>query len=136
MNPKQQRTQADELLRQFGLERRRSETVGNLSISEQRRLEIAKCLVGKPSLVVLDEPFDVLDLATTQSIEIILSDASCSGVSVLLTDNRGREILTLAARSYVLCGGRVIASGNTVAVLSNPNARREYFGNDDSRILR
>ncbi len=136
MNPKQQRSQADELLTQFGLDSKRNETVGSLSIGDQRRLDIARCLVGKPSLVVLDEPFDVLDLFTTHSIAYILKDASQSGLSVVLTDNRGRDILTLAHRIYVLCGGRVIASGNAVAVLGNPNARRAYFGNEDLPILR
>jgi lipopolysaccharide export system ATP-binding protein len=130
MNPKQQRSQADELLRQFGLDSRRNAIVGSLSIGEQRRLEIAKCLVGKPSLVVLDEPFDVLDLVTTHSIEVILSDASQSGLSVLLTDNRGRDILTLAHRIYVLCGGKVVVSGDAKTVLGNLDARRAYFGEE------
>lgn len=128
MNPKQQRSQADELLTQFSLHSRRNEGVGSLSIGEQRRLEIAKCLVGKPLLVVLHEPFDVLDLVTRHSIEDILNDASKSGLSVLVTDSRGRDIVTLAHRTYVLGGGRVIVSGNAETVFGNPDARREYFG--------
>jgi lipopolysaccharide export system ATP-binding protein len=128
MNPKRRSSQANELLTQFGLDSRRNAMVGSLSIGEQRRLEIARCLVGKPSLVVLDEPFEPLDLVTTHSIRGILSDASQRGLSVLLTDHRGRDILRLTHRTYVLCDGRVIASGNAVAVLGNPIARRSYFG--------
>jgi len=136
MNPKQRCAQANELLRQFGLDSKRSETVGSLSSGEWTRLAIAKCMVGKPSLVVLEEPFEATDTVTTHSIECILKDASQSGVSVLLTDKRGRKILTLAHRTYVLGGGKVIASGNAVAVLGNPHARRAYFGNDDLPMLR
>lgn len=130
LNARQKRSQADELLSQFGLEWRRGKTVGSLSIGEQRRLEIAKCLVGKPSLVVLDEPFDVVDLLVMHSIEEILKNASQSGLSVLLTDNRGHNILPFVHRSYVLSGGRVIVGGDAKTVLGNLDARREYFGDD------
>jgi ABC-type lipopolysaccharide export system ATPase subunit len=46
----------------------------------------------------------------------------------LLTDKRGRDIPRLADRTYVLCGGKVIASGDAKTVLANVDARREYFG--------
>jgi len=130
MNAKQQRSQIDELIFQFGLNSKRNALVGSLSFGEQTRLAIAKCLVGKPALLVLDEPFEATDLVTTRGIEDILDDASRKGLSVLLTDKRGHNILPLARRTYVLSGGRVIASGDAKTVLGNLDARREYFGDD------
>jgi lipopolysaccharide export system ATP-binding protein len=130
MNAKQHRSQSDELVTQFGLNSKRNDLVGSLSFGEQMRLAIAKCLVGKPSLVVLDEPFEATDLVTTRGIEDILNDASQKGLSVLLTDNRGHHILPLARRTYVLSGGRVIVGGDAKTVLGNLVARREYFGDD------
>jgi lipopolysaccharide export system ATP-binding protein len=128
MNVKQRRSQVDELLFQFGLDWRRNEIVGSLSFGEQMRLAIAKCLVGNPSLLLLDEPFEATDVVTTHGIESILSELPTKGISVLLTDNRGLQVLPLAHRTYVLRDGKVIASGNAVAVLGILNARRAYFG--------
>jgi lipopolysaccharide export system ATP-binding protein len=130
MNSKRRRSQLDELLFQFGLNSKMNELVGSLSFGEQTRLAIAKCLVGKPSLLVLDEPFEATDVVTTHGIEDILGDASQKGLSVLLTDKRGLQVLPLAHRTYVLHDGKVIVNGNAKTVLSNLDARREYFGDD------
>lgn len=79
---------------------------------------------------MLDEPFEATGLVTTHGIEDILSDASQKGLSVLLTDNRGREVLPLAHRTYVLRDGQVVVSGDAKTVLGNLAARRAYFGDN------
>ena len=130
LNVKRRRSQLDELLFQFGLNSKSKELVGSLSSGERTRLEIARCLVGKPSLLVLDEPFEATDVVTTHGIEDILSDASQKGLSILLTDCRGREILPIVHRTFVLRDGVVVVSGDAETILSNLDARRDYFGDD------
>ncbi len=93
-------------------------------------MAIATCLVGDPALLCLDEPFEATDVVTTHAIEDILSELPSKGISVLLTDRRGRHILPLAHRTYLLRDGGVVVSGDAETVLSNLDARRDYFGDD------
>ena len=116
------------LLGQFGLEDKRKQMAGTLSGGERRRLEIARCLASKPSLILLDEPFTGIDPVTIHSIQDIIADLCSSGIAVLLTDHRERETLTVTDRSYIVCAGKVVVSGNAETVLSDPTAMELYFG--------
>ena len=107
-----QKKRADGLLEQFGLADKRRQTAGTLSGGERRRLEIARCLASKPDLILLDEPFTGID----------------AGISILLTDHRERETLTITDRSYIVCEGKVLVSGSARQVLSDPTAQEKYFG--------
>ncbi|NNJ27081.1 LPS export ABC transporter ATP-binding protein [Alienimonas chondri] len=123
-----QRKRADALLEQFGLDDKRKQTASTLSGGERRRLEIARCLASKPDLILLDEPFTGIDPVTIHSIQDIIRDLRDAGISILLTDHRERETLTITDRSYVVNEGKVIAGGTAREVLSNKEAQEKYFG--------
>ncbi|MBT4865447.1 MAG: LPS export ABC transporter ATP-binding protein [Planctomycetaceae bacterium] len=116
------------LLGQFGLEEKRKQSAGTLSGGERRRLEIARCLASKPALILLDEPFTGIDPVTIHSIQDIIADLCTSGIAVLLTDHRERETLTVTDRSYIVCAGKVVVSGDAETVLNDPTAMELYFG--------
>jgi lipopolysaccharide export system ATP-binding protein len=118
----------DKLLREFGLTDKRQQIASTLSGGERRRLEIARCLASKPSLILLDEPFTGIDPVTIHEIQDIISELRDSGISILLTDHRERETLAITDRNYVICNGKVLCSGNAETVLSDPAAQRLYFG--------
>lgn len=120
--------EVDRLLGQFGLQDKRKQTASTLSGGERRRLEIARCLASKPSLILLDEPFTGIDPVTIHSIQDIIAGLRDSGISILLTDHRERETLTITDRSYIICAGRVVVGGDANTVLSNPTAQELYFG--------
>lgn len=117
-----------ELLGQFGLDDKRKQSAGTLSGGERRRLEIARCLASNPDLILLDEPFTGIDPVTIHSIQDIISDLCKSGIAILLTDHRERETLTITDRSYIICAGKVVVSGDAETVLSDPTAQDLYFG--------
>lgn len=119
---------AGELLEQFGLADKRRQLAGTLSGGERRRLEIARCLASRPQLILLDEPFTGIDPVTIHGIQDIIRDLRDRGISILLTDHRERETLTVTDRSYIVCAGQVIVSGSAEAVLSDPLAQELYFG--------
>jgi lipopolysaccharide export system ATP-binding protein len=127
-NRKQRKRQIDQLLGQFGLENKRRQVASTLSGGERRRLEIARCLASKPDLILLDEPFTGIDPVTIHSIQDIIAELCDSGISILLTDHRERETLTITHRNYIICRGKVIVSGDAETVLRDPTALREYFG--------
>ncbi|HEX3657068.1 MAG TPA: LPS export ABC transporter ATP-binding protein [Pirellulales bacterium] len=118
----------DELLEQFNISRLRKSLAMSLSGGERRRLEIARCLVSNPKLILLDEPFTGIDPVTIASIQEIIRNLRASGISILITDHQVRETLQITDRSYVIRGGKVLCHGHPNEVLQNPEARKYYFG--------
>jgi lipopolysaccharide export system ATP-binding protein len=117
-----------ELLDQFGLGEKQQQSASTLSGGERRRLEIARCLAGKPKLILLDEPFTGIDPVTIHSIQDIIAELRNQGISILLTDHRERETLTITDRSYIVFSGRILVSGDAETVLSDEQAQALYFG--------
>ncbi|MFK7818144.1 MAG: LPS export ABC transporter ATP-binding protein [Planctomycetaceae bacterium] len=128
LSGKERRHRASELLQQFGLDDRRNQLAGTLSGGERRRLEIARCLASDPKIILLDEPFTGIDPVTIHSIQDIITGLRNSGISILLTDHRERETLTITDRSYIICEGNVLVSGDAETVLSDETAQARYFG--------
>jgi len=117
-----------DLLEQFGLTKLYRSIASTLSGGERRRLEIARCLASKPTLILLDEPFTGIDPVTIQGIQDIIKDLRNRGIGILLTDHREMETLNITDRNYIIVAGRVLISGDSETVLSNEGAQRAYFG--------
>lgn len=116
------------LLEKFGLSEKRKQISSTMSGGEKRRLEIARCLATDPVLILLDEPFTGIDPVTIHSIQDIIAELRQQGISILLTDHRERETLTITDRNYIIFQGTVLVSGDAETVLSNPDAQQCYFG--------
>ena len=117
-----------ELLDQFDIARLRRSLALSLSGGERRRLEIARCLVSNPKIILLDEPFTGIDPVTIASIQKIIRRLRNEGIAILITDHQVRETLQITDRSYVIDKGKVLCHGRPDEVLANPEARRRYFG--------
>jgi len=128
MDRKTRRQRCEELLEQFGIARLRKSKAGTLSGGERRRLEIARCLVNDPEIILLDEPFTGIDPVTINSIQHIIRELRERGISILITDHQVRETLQITDRSYVIRAGAVLCHGQPDEVLRNPEARKYYFG--------
>src|SRR5256885_9681565 len=122
------RVRCDELMEQFGIARLRKSKAGTLSGGERRRLEIARCLVNDPEIILLDEPFTGIDPVTIESIQKIIRDLKSRGISILITDHQVRETLQITDRSYVVVRGEVLVHGTPQEVTVHPKARELYFG--------
>ena len=118
----------DELLEQFRITKLRKSYAMSLSGGERRRLEIARCLVSNPRLILLDEPFTGIDPKTVASIQEIIRDLRDMNISILITDHQVRETLQITDRSYVVHSGRVLCHGAPWEVIQNKEAREHYFG--------
>ena len=118
----------EQLLSEFGLLDKRRQRSGSLSGGERRRLEIARALASDPDILLLDEPFTGIDPVTIHSIQDIIHGLKDKGISILLTDHRERETLTITDRSYIICAGRVLVSGSAETVLNDAGAVENYFG--------
>lgn len=126
---KERRRRRDQLLTQFGLNHIRRTKAQFVSGGEKRRLEIARCLITEPSLIMLDEPFAGIDPKTVKEIQGSIRElAEKFNIGILLTDHEFRETLEVTDRNYLIYEGRVVAEGNRVEFLENPDVRRYYLG--------
>ena len=128
---KSRRQRTDELLAEFNIDHIRKSRAAGLSGGERRRLEIARCLVSNPKIVMLDEPFAGIDPVTVQSIQVVIKQLRASGISVLITDHAALEILSTVDRCYVIYQGQVLIDGTPEEVKQHPKVREEYLGDMD-----
>jgi lipopolysaccharide export system ATP-binding protein len=119
----------DQALTRFNLQHVRKNPSVRCSGGEKRRLEIARCLVCEPMLILLDEPFAAVDPLTTEDIRHNIRDLAREGIGVLLTDHNVREVLKITDRSYLIKDGAVVVHGTPEEIKRNPVAIREYLGN-------
>ena len=128
MGSKARKARCQELLEQFKITHIRKSKAGSLSGGERRRLEIARCLVSNPEIILLDEPFTGIDPVTIQSIQVIIRELRERGISILITDHQVRETLQITDRSYVVNKGGILCHGTPAEVIRNKEARESYFG--------
>lgn len=128
---KQQKVRCQELLEQFNIAHVRKSLAGTLSGGERRRLEIARCLVADPKIIMLDEPFAAIDPVTVQSIQAVIRELASRGIAILITDHAAREILQITDRTFVVSEGRILCSGTAEEIVRHEQVKREYLGEID-----
>lgn len=137
LSRKERKAKTERLISQFGLSDKKKQLAHTMSGGEKRRLEIARCLASDPEIILLDEPFTGIDPVTINSIQDIVAELRDQGISILLTDHRERETLTITDRSNIIVAGEVLVCGDAETVLNDPGAKAAYFGSrfDTSSIL-
>jgi lipopolysaccharide export system ATP-binding protein len=118
----------DRVLDQFGLTHLRKNNSARLSGGEKRRLEIARCLVCDPLLILMDEPFTGIDPPTIADIKGIIRKLREQNIGILVTDHQVREILSITDRSYLIHQGKVFAHGSPADLVRNQEAIKTYIG--------
>lgn len=132
MPRKVRRERCDQLLEQFKITHVRRSKAGRLSGGERRRLEIARCLVSDPEIIMLDEPFAGIDPVTVQSIQSIIRDLRSQGIAILITDHAAREILQITDRTYVISEGKVLCHGTPDEIIRHDEVKKKYLGEIDA----
>jgi branched-chain amino acid transport system ATP-binding protein len=123
--------EVEEMFRRFPhLAERRRSLAGFLSGGEQQMLAIARALIGRPKLVMLDEPSLGLAPSIVEAVLDILVEQRRLGTTILLVEQLAEAALAIADRGYVLSHGRVVHSGVGREVLANDDVRRAYLGEE------
>ncbi len=108
---------------------RRHQQAGSMSGGEQQMLAIARALMSRPRLVLLDEPSLGLAPIVTQELFRVLADLNREeGVSMLVVEQNAELALGIASRGYVLEAGTIVMSGSASDLSGNDDVRRAYLG--------
>ncbi|MBQ4132277.1 MAG: ABC transporter ATP-binding protein [Desulfovibrionaceae bacterium] len=107
---------------------RKEQLSGTLSGGEQQMLAIGRALMGRPRLLILDEPSLGLSPILVKAIFNTLKSISKTGVTVVLVEQNARAALKFASRGYVLELGRIIMSDEASSLLANPDVQHSYLG--------
>jgi branched-chain amino acid transport system ATP-binding protein len=110
------------------LRERRGTIVGALSGGQQQMVAVGRALMSHPKLLMLDEPSLGIAPRLVDAIFVALAEINRSGVGIFVVEQNVQAALSLAARAYVLEGGRVMREGSAQALLDDADVRRAYLG--------
>ena len=110
------------------LKERRRQSAGTLSGGQQQMLAIGRALLGRPRLLLLDEPSMGLAPLLVEDIFRVVRELNDSGVTVLLVEQNAKAALSIADRGYVLETGRVILGADALELLADEAVQRAYLG--------
>ena len=123
---------ADGIERALGLfpvlGQRAGQLAGTLSGGEQQMLAIARALMVRPRLLLLDEPSLGLSPRLAREIFGVIARLNAEGTTILLVEQNARRALALASRAYVLETGRMVVDGPAAALAADPRIRAAYLG--------
>ena len=119
---------ADALIERFGLTEVAKSQGRFLSGGERRKLEIARAMVTRPSLILLDEPFSGVDPIAVEDLQLEIRRLVDAGVSILITDHNVERTLEVVDKAYIMDHGRVIGSGPPAEIIKNETVIKSYLG--------
>ena len=122
----------EKILEEFNLTHLRSLNASVLSGGEIRRLMMARVMINRPKIVLLDEPLAALDPLVIQDIQKYILKIQSSGTAILVTDHNVKNLFDITDRNYVLGEHTVIAEGTSREILRSSKAIEQYFGNQFS----
>ncbi|MBL8761808.1 MAG: LPS export ABC transporter ATP-binding protein [Phycisphaerae bacterium] len=124
----ERRKRASGLLEQFGLTHKAKHQARTCSGGERRKLEIARALVTRPKLILLDEPFSGVDPIAVEDLQTEIRRLAETGIAFLITDHNVQQTLRVCDRAYILDNGRVFAEGTPRDLINDEMVRRVYLG--------
>ena len=110
------------------LAERRRQIAGTLSGGEQQMLALARALMARPKLLLLDEPSMGLAPMMVAKIFDLVQDIAAQGVTIFLVEQNARLALEISQRGYVMESGAIALAGRSAELLGNPRVRESYLG--------
>lgn len=122
----------ERLLNEFGLSSVAERHAHKLSGGERRRAEIARAIATDPVFILFDEPFAGIDPIAIIELKRMLQYLKNRGMGVLITDHNVRDTLSITDRAYIISNGSVLDEGNPERLVSNPQVKQIYLGEEFS----
>ena len=129
------REKAREMLDFVGMAGKAEMQPDNLTLVDQRRLEIARALVSDPRLLLLDEPAAGMNAAELNELSALIRRTQVNGLTVLLVEHHMRLVMSISDQITVLSAGTIIAAGPPQVIQRDPTVIAAYLGNGDELAL-
>ncbi|MCD8348565.1 MAG: ABC transporter ATP-binding protein [Lachnospiraceae bacterium] len=110
------------------LQERRKQLAGTLSGGEQQMLAVGRALMGKPGIILMDEPSMGLSPILVKEVFSIIQEIHAAGITVLLNEQNAKMALSIADRAYVLETGTISISGDAKELLQDERVKKAYLG--------
>lgn len=110
------------------LKERQNQVAGSLSGGEQQMLAIARALMMKPKLIMMDEPSLGLAPIVVSEVFRIISKVAKAGMSILIVEQNLKKALSVADRGYVLENGVIVKAGSADSLMNDPEVKKAYLG--------
>ena len=122
------RTMADVYERFPRLKERKRQLAGTLSGGEQQMLAVGRALMGKPKMILMDEPSMGLSPLLVKEIFVIIREVNKQGITILLVEQNAKMALAISDRAYVLETGTITISGDAQELLNDTRVKKAYLG--------
>ncbi|MDY3224453.1 MAG: ABC transporter ATP-binding protein [Candidatus Faecousia sp.] len=110
------------------LSERRRQLAGTLSGGEQQMLAVGRALMGKPRMILMDEPSMGLSPLLVKEIFDIIREVNKQGITVLLVEQNAKMALSISDRAYVLETGSISIEGDAAELINDPRVKKAYLG--------
>jgi neutral amino acid transport system ATP-binding protein len=124
----EERERAQELLRFLNIERLQAEPAGALSFGQKKLLELATILIGKPRVILLDEPAGGVNPTLIAQIGDRIRELNAQGITFLVVEHNMEFVMGLSQKVVVMTRGRVLTEGPPAVVRSDPRVLEAYLG--------
>ena len=120
----------EKLLDEFNLQHLRNINASVLSGGEAKRVAMARIMINKPKVILLDEPMAALDPIVVQDIQKYILKIQELGCAILVTDHQVKNLFDIVDRAYVISEQSIIAQGTPTELLKSSKAVEQYFGSN------
>ena len=121
------RARAQELMERFGLVKKARDLARTCSGGERRRLEIARALISRPKMLLLDEPFAAVDPHTVEELQHEVRRLVEEGIAILVTDHNVQQTLRICDRAYIIHEGKNLREGTPRDIINDNMVREAYL---------
>ena len=96
--------------------------------AKKKKLVIARSLINKPRILLMDEVFSAIDPITIEVIKDIIINLQKRGISILITDHAFDNVLQISDKVFIISEGQIVSSGKPQEIVKDQQARKIYFG--------